>query len=116
MRKAGGSTKVSQPPAPTDRAEAGDTNSTTHNESRSVPALLHRAPVSGRFDRFPALCVRSPSDGCASMDEQVNQYRRRAEEAERKADTTTDPEAKRAYVRLAASYKELAQLSERSVG
>ena len=50
------------------------------------------------------------------MDEQVNQYRRRAEEAERKADTTTDPEAKRAYVRLAASYKELAHLSERSVG
>lgn len=50
------------------------------------------------------------------MVSKAQEYRRQAEEAERKAEATTDPQAKRAYLRLAASYKELADLAERGQG
>ena len=45
-------------------------------------------------------------------DKRVEEYRGRALEAERKAEATTDPEAKRIYWRLADTYKELMGLIE----
>ena len=44
------------------------------------------------------------------------EYRRRAEEAEKAAAATNDPEVRRIYTDIAASYRELAELRERNAG
>ena len=48
------------------------------------------------------------------MSTKVEEYRRRAEEADRKAEEVTDPVAKRAYWGVAHSYRELVALAERT--
>jgi len=45
--------------------------------------------------------------------DRVQDYHRRAQDAERQAEAASDPEAKRAYWQLADNYKELAALIER---
>jgi hypothetical protein len=50
------------------------------------------------------------------MASKADEYRNRAAEAERNAEATSDAQARRAYLRLAASYKELAELAERGRG
>ena len=46
------------------------------------------------------------------MNDKATEYRRRVEQAERKAEVATDLEAKRAYRRVADSYRELVALLE----